>query len=343
MKALMKTQKGIGNIELRDVPEPTTGPDQVKIEVMAAGICGTDIHIFYDEFRNNPPCILGHEFSGRVVEIGNNVHTIKLGDRVTSETAGNICGECRFCRSGEYHLCASRLGIGSGMDGAFARYCVVRKELVHKLSDRISFEEGALSIPLAEATHGAAIRTGISAGDLVLVFGPGPIGLLALQIARLDGGTVIIVGTEKDSRRLQVASELGAVRTVTIEREDLSKIVLDASEGYGADVVLECSGSQEAARMGMELVIKGGKFTQMGLHGKPIIIDMDKVALKQIRVNGFFSTRWPYVELALGLLSSGQVQARPLITHTLPLERWREGFDLVEKKEGIKVLLIPES
>ena len=343
MKALVKTQKGVGNIELKDMPEPTPGPDEVKIEVKAAGICGTDIHIFHDEFRNYPPVILGHEFSGVIAEVGTNVTSIQVGERVTTETAGKICGACRFCRSGEYHLCGNRLGIGSGINGGFAPFCVVRKELIHRLPDNVSFEEGAVSIPLAEAANGVAVRTGISAGELVLLFGPGPIGLLALQIARLDGGIVIAAGTEKDALRLKLAAELGAARTVNVEREDLKAIVMELTYGYGPDVVLECSGAQAAARAGLELVRKGGKFTQMGLHGKPITVDMDLVALKEIRVNGFFSTRWPIVDRALRWLSSGLVQTRPLITHTLPLDQWRKGFDLVEKKQGIKVLLVPQA
>jgi len=341
MKALMKTHPGVGNIEIRDVPEPTPGPGQVMIEVKAAGICGTDLHIYHDTFKSNPPVILGHEFCGVVKDVGAGVTEVKPGDKVTSETAAIVCGKCRFCRTGDYNLCPERRGLGYGVDGAFTKYCVVRKDIVHRLPDSIDFRIGAMCEPLSCTVHGVIEQTGVKAGDLVAVIGPGVIGLMAAQVAMAEGGTVVVIGIDKDTEKLSLAEKLGAKRTINLSKENPTQVIKELSDGYGADVVFECSGVDSAARLGFSLAAKRGRYCQMGLFGKPIEIDLEQIAYKELTVSGFFSQKWTAWQTAIRLLKEKKVTLDPLISQELPLEEWKKGFDSKEKGSGLKTLLFP--
>jgi len=341
MKALMKLKKGEGNIEIQDVPEPKAGPNEVKIEVKAAGICGTDIHIYHDTFQSNPPVILGHEFCGVIKEVGENITEFKPGDRVTSETAAKVCGKCLYCRTGSYNLCPERRGLGYGVNGAFTKYCVVRQEIVHHLPKNVDFKAGALCEPLSCAVHGTVEQTGISAGDLAVVVGPGPLGLLCSQVAKTEGARIVVVGISVDEKKLKLAEELGADRTVNIDEEDPGKIVREMSDGYGADVVLECSGTKPGAQLCLNLVRKKGKYSQMGLFGRQIEIDFEQIAYKELYVTGFFTQKWTSWERALKLLELGRVRTKPLITEELPITDWKKGFEQKEKAIAVKTLLYP--
>ena len=341
MKAVVKFKKGEGNIEIKEVDEPLVGSNEVKIEVKAAGICGTDIHIYHEEFKSNPPVILGHEFCGIVVEVGNNITEFKIGDRVTAETAAQICGKCLFCRTGNYNLCPERLGLGYGLNGAFTKYCVVRKEIVHFLPDNLDFISGALCEPLSCAVHGALEQTDILPGDIVVITGPGTIGLLALQLSKLTGGFVVVLGLSADKERLSLAKQSGADIVVNIEEENPEKVIKELSKGYGADVILECSGAPAAAELGLKLVRKRGQYTQMGLFGRPINIDFEQIAYKELQVTGFISQNWKSWERALNLLKLRKIQTRQLVTDILPITDWKKGFEKFENKEGLKIILYP--
>ena len=311
------------------------------IEVKAAGICGTDIHIYHDTFKSNPPVILGHEYCGVVAAVGSGVTEFKPGDRVTSETAAKVCGKCRFCRTGNYNLCPERLGLGYGVDGVFTKYCVVRKEIVHPLPASVDFRVGAMCEPLSCAVHGVIEQTGVRAGDVVAVLGPGAIGLLAAQVARAEGGTVIVLGIDADKDKFVVAEKFG-FKTLNISQADPLKTVRDLSDGYGADVVLECSGAASAARLGFQLASKRGKYCQMGLFGKPLEIDLEQIAYKELQVSGFISQKWTAWQTALRLLKEKKVNLEPLISQELPLKDWREGIESKEKGMVFKTLLYPE-
>lgn len=341
MKAVVKVQKGVGNVEYREVPEPKPKADEVKVEVKAAGVCGTDIHIYHDRFRNNPPVILGHEFSGVVVEVGENVKDFKVGDRVTAEAPARICGTCAYCRVGNYNLCSNRLGVGWGVNGCFAKYFTVEEKMTHKLPDNISFKAGALCEPLACVIHGIEL-TEIAGEELVVVAGPGPIGLLALQAAKAEGAKVLVSGTSVDKDRLTLAKELGADYVVNVEEQDLIAEVRNLTKGYGADVVLECSGSQASVNTCFELIKKGGKYTQVGLFGRPITIDFEKVATKELKVTGVQSQRWTAWERALKLLEAGKIKLEPLVSGEYSMADWEKAFQAFESKQGLKIVMYPE-
>jgi L-iditol 2-dehydrogenase len=343
MKAVVKYARGPGNIELRDVPEPVPGPDEVKIEVKAAGICGSDLHIQDGDIklRVKPPVIMGHEFSGVIDEVGSSVSEFKPSERVTSETSAYVCGACVPCQTGNYNVCAEKRLIGYWFNGAFAKYCVVPSRLVHRLPENVSFLAGALCEPLACCVNGVLEKTAISPGDIVVIAGPGTIGLLSLQLVKAKGGFAILCGVSADKSRLELGRKLGANITVNVEEENPEKIVSEVTGGAGSDVFLECSGSPSAVSMGLNLVRRGGYYTQLGLTGRPFELDFDTVAYKELTIKGMLGQRWTAWTRGLKLLKNGVVKAEELVTDVLPLDKWEEGFEKMRRKEGIKIILKP--
>jgi L-iditol 2-dehydrogenase len=230
--------------------------------------------------------------------------------------------------------------MGYWHNGCFARYCNVT--FAHRLPDNVSFEAGAMTELLACCVHGVIEQTGVSAGDFVAVTGPGPVGLFAAQLALAEGGVVMVCGVPGDEQRLKLAQELGAQHVLNVGREDVLQRVRELTGGYGADVVLECSGSAAAANLALDLVRKRGKYTQLGLFGRPIEIDFEKIVFKEIQATGSVSQRRPAWKRALSLMGRGVVKSERLVSHRFPLAEWKKAFDLFEAKEGIKLVLIPE-
>jgi L-iditol 2-dehydrogenase len=344
MKGLVKYARGSGNMEIRDVPEPNPGPGQVKIEVHAAGICGSDLHIFHDSIDGipiNPPVVTGHEFAGVVAAVGENVSRWKVNDRVTSEAPVGICGDCPHCRMGFYNICSNRRTLGYWYNGVFTRYTVVPQERVHRLPDNIDFLAGALTEPLACVTHATMELTRIEAGDIVLVTGPGAIGLLAMQVAKAQGATVVVGGTGVDKERLALATQLGADRVVDITSEDIFAVIADLTGGRGADVLLECSGSPKAVDPGLLLTRKAGQYTQIGLFGKSLQVDFEKICFRELKVTGSLGSTWTAWQKALKLMSAGKVNTKILVSDVLPITDWKIAFDKFERKEGLKLVLTP--
>ena len=344
MKGLFKTAPGDGNMELRDTEVPKPGPGQVLVEVKAAGICGSDLHIYHWDiaFAMRPPMIVGHEFSGVIVENGPGVDGWKPGDRVTAEPSAIICGECRYCRTGAYNLCANRRVMGYWVNGVFAEYVVVGAHRLHRLPDRTSFEEGALTEPLACCVHAVHELTGVEVGDFVAVTGPGAIGLLCAQLAKAEGAEVMMIGTNADMDRLATAKSLGIDHCVNLEETDPLVYAQERTEGYGADVVFECAGAGPAAALGIELARKQGKYTQVGLFGKPITLNFERIAYKELLVTGSLSQRYTAWKRTIRIMELGRIDLRAVISDTFPLSRWKEAFDKFEAKKGLKILLDPK-
>lgn len=343
MKAVVKYAEGKENIELRDVPEPAVGDNEVKIKVEAAGICGSDLHIYTWDIGipTRVPFIIGHEFSGIITEVGKNVKRFKGGERVTAENSRSVCGHCRYCMTGNYNLCKERRATGYAFDGAFASYCVVPEERIHLLPENVDFITAALTDPSACAYHAVQELTGVNAGDIVLITGAGTMGLFSLQYVKANGGIAIITGVAKDKKRLDLAKKLGADVTVDVSRGDLTDIVLDMSNGEGVDVALECSGAEEAAKECLELLRRQGKYTQIGIFGHPVTFDLDRVLYGEIRLIGSFSQKYTAWSAALKLFSQGKILTKPLVTDILPLEQWEEGFRRSFEGKAIKVVFKP--
>lgn len=343
MKALVKYAQGPGNMEIRDLPIPEPGPGQVKIRVVEAGICGSDLHVFHSNIAMTMrlPVATGHEFSGIVESVGEGVTDWKPGDRVVSETSFHYCGKCDFCREGFYNVCVERECLGYVYNGVFAKYTVVPADLVHRLPDNVSFTSGALCEPLACVVHAVDDLCHIKPNDVCLVSGPGAIGIMAAQVAKAYGATVILTGTSADVERLKIAKSLGIDYTVNIQEEELSPLVDRLTRGYGVDVVLECSGSAPAIDTGLQLIKKRGWYCQIGLAGKKVSFDIEKLNYKEIHVSGSIGSRNANWRMLLQLLESGKVNLEALVTHKMPLTDWEKAFALFEKKEGIKLVLTP--
>jgi L-iditol 2-dehydrogenase len=342
MQAVVKEKPGPGNVTLRQVSEPHAGPGQVVIEVYAAGVCGTDYHIFLGEYPAHTPVIMGHELAGVVAEVGPGVGRLQPGDRVTAETYAYTCGRCRYCRAGQRNLCPERLSIGSGVDGAFARYVAISELYVHPLPDNLTFASGALTEPLACCIHEIVDSAVVLPGDWVLVSGPGSMGLLGLQLVRSMGARAIVCGTAGDESRLDLALRLGADRVVNVTREDLEQAVGDLTGGEGVDVALECAGAEASARQCLHALRRDGRYVQIGIFGRSIQIDMDQVVMKQLQVTGAFAhipSGWPR---ALHMMSSGQVNTEVLVTRRLLLAEWETAFHAFGDRQEIKILLEPQ-
>jgi L-iditol 2-dehydrogenase len=343
MKALVKNASGKGHVHILDVPEPIPGQGQVKVEVKAAGLCGSDLHIYHDEIAIpiEPPVIMGHEFAGVVAEVGDGTEHVRVGDRVTSETTAWSCGKCLQCRLGHHNMCAKRKVVGYAVDGCFARYCVVNEQQVHLLPDNVGFVAGALTEPLACCVHAVLELTTIAAGDVVVITGPGSIGLLCLQLVKAGGGFAVMCGTSQDTERLALARRLGADLTVNVEAENPLERVRALTDAQGADVFLECAGAPPAACLGLEITRRGGQYTQVGLFPGPFELEFDTIAYKELRVTGSLGQRRASWDRALALLGQGCVDTEALVSRTLPITQWREAFRLFEEREGLKIVLEP--
>ena len=327
-----------GNIQLCSVERPTPGADEVLIRVEAAGICGTDIKIWHGSTWSNPPVILGHEYSGVIVETGRDVKNLKPGERVVSETGQVVCGVCEYCKTGRELMCDKRLSIGYGVDGAMAEYIKVRQGIVHKIPDTLSFDRAALCEPFAVALHALMDHTRLTATDKVLIMGPGAIGQLAAQAAKSVGALAVLAGLPKDQERLDAARSAGVDVTLT----DLSEEAVKEIAGEkGCDVVLDCSGAERAIRQAMRSVKKTGTFIQVGLTKPELTIDYSLLTGKEIQIIGTFGHRWHNWETAIELMSTGKVRVDHLITGRYGLEDWEQGFTDMQEGRGIKILIYP--
>ena len=237
MEALVKTREGVGFLEIREVDAPRAGDNDALIRVKAAGICGTDLHIQAAKFHCNPPVVIGHEFSGEIVETGRNVKQFAVGDRVVAEPHRGGCGSCRYCLTGQVEVCGDKKAIGYKVDGCFASLMVLPESSLHRIPDNVSYEQAALTEPLAVVVKAVLERSRVEPEDFVVVLGCGPIGLLAAMAAKAEGArAVLIAGTDMDEKlRLKTALEMGVDHTINVQREDVVKKVKDLTSGLGAD------------------------------------------------------------------------------------------------------------
>ena len=339
MKALIKYQPGAGNVRVGEVEKPVIGPEEVLLKVMGAGICGTDLHILRDDsYPVRPPVTLGHEVSGTIEEIGENVRGWKPGERVVSETYYHTCGKCFFCKTGNINLCEEKLSIGSGVDGAMAEYVKVPSKNLHRFPESLSFEEACMTEPLVCCVQAVFQRSRLSPEDCVVVTGPGTIGL---QVIKMFGCRTIVLGTKKDEKRLSMALELGADEIMFVEEEDIADRVRKSCRGLGADAVFECSGSVAAIRLSMDLMRKGACYTQVGIPGREAAIDMGKVVLREYTIRGTYATRPVWWDKTLELLRDGKIRLKPLLSSACSLEEWEKGFNSAVEGEGFKHIIVP--
>ncbi len=344
MVGLFKTARGEGNLALMETSIPHPNVDEVLIEIKAAGICGTDIHILHDQYPYWPPVILGHEFSGQIVEAGEQVSGFKVGDRVVGEPHTLACGKCELCRTGYQQLCSSKRSIGWGIHGAFARYMVLPEKLLHHIPDSMSFDEAAVVEPTANVVQDVIERGGVAPNDFVVVLGPGPIGLLAVMAARAAGAREIaLVGVKVDvKRRLAVGKELGADHIIVADDDNAVETVAALTGGRGADVVVEASGSPSAIASSVSMVRRLGRIAVIGMSGRDqVSFPWDAAIWKMCTIVFNLSTGYTSWEKAIGLIASGRINVSRLVTHRVPLADWQTAFKAADEGEALKALLIP--
>jgi L-iditol 2-dehydrogenase len=344
LEALVKTKKGEGFLEIREIEEPKMEGNEVLIRIRAAGICGTDLHIDEGRFHCNPPVVLGHEFSGEIIEVGKDVSDFKIGDRVVAEAHKGGCGTCRYCQRGEVEVCTQKRAIGYRIHGCFAPLLTLPASSLHIIPDNVTYEQAALTEPIAIVMKGLGQKCSVEPEDFVVVLGCGPIGLLAAAIAKTLGArSVVITGTDRDEKvRLQVARKLNIDYAVNVQEEDVVQKVKELTDGVGADLVIEASGAAPAIQQAFDLIRINGRVCGLGITGeKAVPFPWDTALLKAAEVNFSASSNWTSWTRALSILSSHRITVDDLITKTLPLSQWKEAFDLLRRLEAVKVLLIP--
>ena len=345
MKAVVKYGKGKGLVEIQEIPEPKIKKDdEVLIEVKAVSVCGSDLHIYHDSHPYWPPVVLGHEFSGVIVDAGKGVTGWKAGDRIVSETRTGSCGICYMCQSGFPQVCEQKRPYGIGVNGAYTKYVAGPARLLHSLPDNVSFEAGAVIEPTAICVTSILERSQLRAGEKVVITGPGPIGLISLAIAKAAGaGFVGITGMSSDEGiRFKKARELGADLMIIVDKENPVQKVLEMTNGLGVDVLIETSGSGKAIYQAFEMVRRLGRICAIGISGKEEVpIPYDRGIFKALRYDFCFSSSWTAWETTIGLISKGVLPIEKIITHKLPLEKWEEAFHLLENLQAAKVILIP--
>ncbi len=338
MQALVKARAEPG-LWMQEEPVPQLGPDDVLVKVHKTGICGTDIHIYkWDEWASKTipvPMIVGHEYSGEIVEIGSHVRSVKVGQRVSGE--GHVIGmKSRASRAGRYHLDPETRGIGVNIPGAFAEFVRVPAFNIVPLPDDVDDEIAAILDPLGNAVHTALSFDLV--GEDVLITGAGPIGIMAGAIARHVGARHVVI-TDINPVRLKLAGEIADVVPVDVSKESLKDVMARLGMREGFDVGLEMSGAPAAVEQMIEFVLMGGKIAMLGIPAKPFPVDWTRIVFKMLTIKGIYGREmFETWHKMLAMLQSG-LDVRRVITHRFKAAEWRQGFDIMAQGACGKVVL----
>lgn len=345
MKGLVKFKVGTDGVELREVAEPTPREGELKVKVLAAGICGSDVHAYFDERYLEMPVILGHEFVGQVTEVCGDVGEFKVGDWISTLPACYSCGECEYCKKGLVTLCEKRRSIGSYDDGAMADYVVVPAKYSFKLPESAKTLQQkkiyALAEPFCCIVRGVYERIDVKPGDVAVVSGPGPMGLMAAQLLKARGAYVVVSGLPVDEEKLKLALELGADEIVT-SFADLQKAVY-AKNPYGANITCDCTGVVPSLNNCIKIIAANGVHLQIGCWPGPITVDLDALFLKEANYVTTNSTAVSSWEIGMKLMAEGKVNLEPLMNMEVSLDNWKEGFDAAINRTKYKIVLLPDN
>ena len=338
MQALVKVSAAPG-LELREVPMPTVGPDDVLIAVHRMSICGTDLHIYdWNEWAAatiSPPLIIGHEFMGVVADVGDHVTDIVVGDRVTAE--GHVtCGRCRNCRAGRRHLCRDSVGIGIQRDGAFAEFIAVPAFNVYPIPTHIDDDTAAVLDPLGNAVH-----TTLSfdlVGEDVLITGAGPIGLMAIPVAQRTGARHVVI-SDVNETRLALAREMGATRAVNVAEESISDVMGDLGMQEGFDVGLEMSGAPTGLQSMIDVMNHGGRIALLGLVPDGTPITWNDVIFKALTLQGIYGRKMFDTWYKASALLEDGLDLSPLLSDRYPITDHEAAFDTLRRGDAAKIIL----
>ncbi|MCU1285141.1 MAG: L-threonine 3-dehydrogenase [Acidobacteriales bacterium] len=342
MLAVVKPEAKSG-AEVRQVPVPNYGPNDVLVKVKVASVCGTDLHIYdWDQWAQNrikPPLVPGHEFCGTVEAVGKNVTAVKEGDFVSAEMHV-ACGKCFQCRTGDAHICQNVTIIGIDSDGAFAEYVVIPESNIWKIDPSIPADFASVLDPLGNAVH--TVLAGEIVGCSIAVTGCGPIGLFAIAVARAVGASTVFA-IELNEHRRKLAKEMKADFVLDPTKDDVKKIVMEATNGTGVDVVAEMSGNGNAIRMGFDILRMGGRVSLLGTPTKPVELNLaDAVIFKGATVQGIHGRRMYKTWYQMTeLLKTGRLDISPAITHRIAMKDFDKGMEELKKGVASKILLYP--
>ena len=338
MRALVKHPDEVG-LRLDDVPVPSPGPDDILIEVLTTGICGTDLHIFnWDDWARATvpaPITVGHEFSGEIVEVGSNVSGFEVGELVGAE-GHVVCNRCRNCLAGRRHLCYDARGIGVNLPGAFADYVTIPKSNVWRHNEGLDPEIAALFDPFGNAVH-TALEFEVL-GEDVLITGAGPIGLMACAVVAHAGARNVVV-TDVNPFRLDLAKRMGATRAVDIRIEDLGEIQGELGMTEGFDVALEMSGSPSAMEDILQNTIHGANIAILGIPSDPFPIDWSIVIFNMLNLKGIYGREMFETWYKMNVLIESGVDITPVITHRFEVDDYEAAFEATASQESGKVLI----
>jgi L-iditol 2-dehydrogenase len=326
------------SVELREIPRPEIGPDDVLLEVAAVGVCGSDLHQWTSDhsWPVNYPVVLGHEFGGHIRQVGASVVGWREGDRVVSETAAVIDPNSPMTRRGLYNLDPTRKGYGAGVNGAMTRFVRVPSRILHKVPDGLALEKAALTEPCCVAYNAVVRNANIEPGDRVVVFGPGPIGLLCAAMAKLQGAEVAVVGLERDRVRLNIAQHYGCISIV-----DGLEAWVREGDGLGVDGVIDAAGVSATLKSAMQIVRPNGWISKVGWGPQPLNFSLDPLVQKNITLQGSFSHNWPIWERVIRLLATGKLDVAPITGGIWPLQQWHEAFEKMHSGAIAKAVLKP--
>lgn len=343
MKALRKTRPERG-AQLESVPIPEIGPNDVLVRVRAASICGTDLHIYdwdpWSASRIKPPMTFGHEFCGTVELVGTEVTGVQEGEFVSAEMHVN-CGFCHQCRVGQPHICRNLRIIGIDLDGCFAEFVRIPAGNIWKIDPAIPEHYAAILDPLGNAVH--TVLSGPIAAQTVAVIGCGPIGLMAIAVAKACGCSTLFA-TEVNPHRLALAKKMGADETFNPSEGDVVKRVLEATGGTGVDVLLEMSGHPQAIQQGFHMLRAGGRASLLGIPSQPVTFDLvADIIFKGATVHGIYGRKMFETWLQMtALLKSGALKLEPLFSERVGLDRFADAFSLLKSGKSGKVLFYPD-
>jgi alcohol dehydrogenase/L-iditol 2-dehydrogenase len=344
MLGLVNYSKEPYSVELREVPIPEIGEDDVLLSVQAAAVCGSDLHQFSGKqsWHVNYPVILGHEFAGLVARLGHRVTAFKEGDRVVSETAALLPSDSALIRQGLYNLEPKRLGFGYGVNGAMASFVKVPVRCLHHVPSSLALDEAALTEPCCVAYNAVCVSSRLRPGDTVAVIGPGPIGLLCAAMAKFSGaGHLIVIGIPADAKRLEVAKRNGADTILGAQDEDIVDWVKNLGDGYGVDLVIDAAGVSASLKLALDIVRPAGQITKVGWGPQPLDFSLDPLVQKAVTLRGSYSHNWPIWEKVLSLLSSRKIDLSPILNRISPLSEWREVFEEMSSGAIVKGVLKP--
>ncbi|HBO24730.1 MULTISPECIES: L-threonine 3-dehydrogenase [unclassified Providencia] len=338
MKALSKLKAEPG-IWMTEVPKPELGHNDVMIKIRKTAICGTDVHIYnWDEWSQKTipvPMVVGHEYIGEIVAIGQEVKGFSIGDRVSGE--GHItCGHCRNCRGGRTHLCRNTIGVGVNRQGCFAEYLVIPAFNAFKIPDNIPDEIAAIFDPFGNAVHTALSFDLV--GEDVLVSGAGPIGIMAAAVCRHVGARHVVI-TDVNDYRLELAKKMGVSRAVNVSRENLKDVMNELGMKEGFDVALEVSGSPAAFQTMLETMNHGGRIALLGIPPASMVTDWNQVIFKGLFIKGIYGREMFETWYKMATLVQSGLDLSPIITHQFSIDDFQQGFDLMRSGQSGKVIL----